>query len=235
MPQLSIGGVVPLSAADLPGCLSAVVFCQGCPWRCGYCHNPHLLPPAANGVQDWSDVAAFLQRRRGLLDAVVFSGGEPTFQRGIGAAMAEVRRMGFKVGLHTAGIYPRRLEALLPDADWIGMDCKAPFDQYDVVTGVRGSGEKVLESVRLVLGSGVECEFRTTVHPDLISAQGLWALAHALADLGVRRYVLQEFRPQGCANHNLRVTSVRGFLDDELCRRLGTLFAEFTVRRAGTM
>src|SRR5215831_3439565 len=106
---LRVGGLIPLSASDWPGYLSAVVFCQGCPWRCGYCHNPHLLPARGSGGIAWSDVLAFLQRRAGLLDAVVFSGGEPLAQATLANAMRGVRRLGFRIGLHTGGAYPARL------------------------------------------------------------------------------------------------------------------------------
>ena len=86
-PGLRVGGLVPLSTTDYPDHLSAVVFCQGCPWRCAYCHNPHLLPRRSDSEIAWPDVLAFLDRRRGLLDAVVFSGGEPTLQRALPDAM----------------------------------------------------------------------------------------------------------------------------------------------------
>jgi anaerobic ribonucleoside-triphosphate reductase activating protein len=129
-PALRIGGFTGLSCTDYPGLLSAVVFCQGCPWRCSYCHNPHLQAPFAATPIAWRNVERFLERRRGLLDAVVFSGGEPTLQSGVADAMRAAKQMGFRVGLHTAGIYPRRLETLLPLTDWVGMDIKAPFAEY---------------------------------------------------------------------------------------------------------
>ncbi|MEK7361688.1 MAG: anaerobic ribonucleoside-triphosphate reductase activating protein, partial [Pseudomonadota bacterium] len=134
---LQIGGLTPLSATDYPGELAAVVYCQGCPWRCGYCHNPHLLPGRAPGAIAWSEVLAFLGRRRGLLDAVVFSGGEPTAQPGLARAMRETKRLGYRIGLHSAGIYPRRFAEVLPLVDWVGFDAKAPFDAaYERITGV---------------------------------------------------------------------------------------------------
>jgi len=158
---LRIGGLTRLSATDFPGRLAAVVFCQGCAWRCGYCHNPHLLPRRSSGAIPWHEVLAFLERRRGLLDAVVFSGGEPTLQPSLRQAMEAVKRMGYLIGLHTAGIVPRRLEEVLPLVDWVGMDVKAPFDEHERVTGVRGSGRRAKQSRDLILESGVACEFHT--------------------------------------------------------------------------
>lgn len=162
--MLRIGGLTPYSATDYPGCFSAVVFCQGCPWRCRYCHNPHLLPADAPPAMAWDEVVYFLGRRRGLLDAVVFSGGEPTLQDGLAEAARAVKALGFKVGLHTADMYPERLRELLPLFDWVGMDIKAPFADYEQITSVAGSGAKARVSARWILDSGVDYEFRTTVH-----------------------------------------------------------------------
>lgn len=122
---LHVGGFVPFTSTDYPDALSAVVFCQGCPWRCGYCHNPHLIPARADVHHDFDAILAWLASRRGLLDAVVFSGGEPTAQPGLVHAMQQVRRLGFLVGLHTSGAYPRRLADALPLTDWVGLDVKA--------------------------------------------------------------------------------------------------------------
>lgn len=231
--RLRIGGLTPLSLSDWPGQLAAVVFCQGCPWRCGYCHNPHLIPPRAATALEWQDVFAFLERRRGLLDAVVFSGGEPLLQAGIGRALAAVKALGFKLGLHTAGAYPRRLAALLPSIDWIAMDIKAPFADYAATTGAADSGAPALESARLILASGVAYEFRTTVHPDLLPAAQCAALAQMLAQLGVRHYALQEFRPHGCASHALNASGTSPYLSDAaLTGTIASLFDSFCVRLA---
>jgi pyruvate formate lyase activating enzyme len=158
---LRVGGLTRLSASDYPGRLAAVVFCQGCAWRCGYCHNPELQPARGAGEIPWPVVLAFLERRRGLLDAVVFSGGEPTLQAGLAEAMREVKRLGFLVGLHTAGIVPRRLAQVLPLVDWVAMDAKAPFESHERVTRVRGSGARARRSAALLRASGVACEFHT--------------------------------------------------------------------------
>ena len=207
---LRVGGVTPFSTADWPGRLSAVLFLQGCPWRCGYCHNPHLQPAAGPESRGFASTLAWLDGRRGLLDAVVFSGGEPTAQAALGPAMREVARLGFEVGLHTGGAYPRRLDEVLGDVDWIGLDVKASPRGYERVTGVAGSGEAARTSVRHVVASGVDHEIRTTVHPALSPDDALVELADELASLGVRRWVLQPFRPTGCANEALVAAAPRG-------------------------
>lgn len=190
--MLSVGGFVPFSSTDYPGKLAAVVFVQGCPWRCTYCHNPHLQPRQRQpGSPRWPDIRARLQRRQGLLDAVVFSGGEATLDPGLPDAIAEVRALGFAVGLHTAGIYPQRLQQVLAQLDWVGLDVKALAPAYDALTGIRGSAEPVRSSLRAVLDSGIPMEVRTTVDPALHPPEQLLLLARELAALGVRHYSLQ--------------------------------------------
>lgn len=193
--MLRLGGLTPFTTIDYPDHLAAVAFCQGCPWRCGYCHNPELLPASRDETLDWSELRNLLKRRRGLLDAVVFSGGEPTLQRDLPQAMAEAWELGYKVGLHTAGCYPARLRRLLPWLDWVGLDIKAPREDYPEVTGVPGSGEAAWASLALLLEAGVPLEVRTTVDPRLLPLARLDRLIDELAEAGVRRLVLQPRRP----------------------------------------
>ena len=199
--MIRIGGMTALTTIDFPGRLAAVLFLQGCPWRCDYCHNPHLLParPAVEAATelDWPRVRAFLENRAGLLDGVVFSGGEPTLQPLLGDAIRVVRRLGYQVALHTGGMYPRRLQTILPELDWVGLDIKAPWHLYDRVTHRPGSGTRILDSLRALQAAGVDFECRTTWHPGLYSEADLHDLADTLRQLGVTRWALQECREQG--------------------------------------
>jgi len=215
---------VPFTAVDFPRRLSAVLFLQGCPWRCGYCHNPHLQPPRGEHEIAFDTILRWLDGRRGLLDAVVFSGGEPTAHAGLLDAVGEVRDRAFAVGLHTGGAYPRRLAEVLPLVDWIGFDAKAPSGGYASVTGVAGSEGAAFESLRRVLESGVPHEIRTTVHPSLVPDDALLRLADELAALGVRQWVLQPFRPTGCADTALVAAAPRGARIDR------ALLAELRLR-----
>ena len=138
---LKVGGYARFTSTDYPGELAAVVFVQGCPWRCSYCHNPHLQPRGSEPLMRWKDLLTFLASRAGLLDAVVFSGGEPTLDPALEDAMRDVKALGFKIGLHTAGIYPQRLQQVLPLVDWVGLDVKTSFDAYDELTGAPGSAQ----------------------------------------------------------------------------------------------
>jgi pyruvate formate lyase activating enzyme len=195
--RLRIGGLTRWTSIDFPGRLAAVVFLQGCPWRCGYCHNPELLDATREGELSWVQVRDFLQGRRGLLDGVVFSGGEPTLQAGLGEALDDVRAMGFGTALHTGGMYPERLAQLLPRLDWVGLDVKGPWDRIDAITQSRGSAERVKASLRHLVDSGVAFECRTTWHEGLFGAPELHGLAGELAGLGVERWALQECRDGG--------------------------------------
>jgi pyruvate formate lyase activating enzyme len=161
--QLSIGGFLPFSAVDYPGSLSAVVFCQGCTWRCGYCHNPSLQPIKANPLLDWYDILAFLELRKNLLDAVVFSGGEPTIQQSILVAMRDVQLLNYRIGLHTAGIVPRRLEACLDYTNWVCLDLKGSQNEHHKITHVYNSGNPAYESFQIILNSGIPHTIRIGV------------------------------------------------------------------------
>lgn len=193
--ELVVGGLTPFTTIDFPGRLAAVVFCQGCPWRCGYCHNTHLHA-CGSGERSWPDVRAWLATRRGLLDGVVFSGGEPLLQRGLVSALGEVRALGFATGLHTAGIYPERLAAALPLLDWVGFDVKGPFEDYRSITG-GGSGEAAARSLSLLRGAGTLHEIRCTVDTDLLDADAVRRMAGQLAERDVAHLVLQACRRDG--------------------------------------
>lgn len=207
--RLRVGGITPMTTVDYPGELSAVIFCQGCPWRCGYCHNGHLVPARGDVLIRWAEVEELLERRRGLLDAVVFSGGEPTAQAALPAAMARVKAMGFKVGLHTGGPYPDRVRRILPLLDWVGLDIKALPEDYPAVTGAPGSGERAWESLRLLLGAGIALQVRTTPMPGMHTPKRLERLARRLAEAGVRGHRLQECRTDRVLDPSLRLKALR--------------------------
>lgn len=219
---LRIGGLTRLTGIDFPGRLAAVVFCQGCSWRCGYCHNPALLDAAAPGVLAWSDVRAFLRQRQGLLDGVVFSGGEPTLQAALAPALAEVRALGFVTGLHTGGMVPERLAQALPWLDWVGLDIKAPAHRYDAITRTPGSGARAAQSLRLLLDrGGLALECRTTWHAGLFSRDDLFRLADALAAQLVPHWVLQTCSEPGAPRDGLSASDLAD---------LGARFQRFECR-----
>lgn len=197
--DLQIAGLTRFSTCDWPGKLVATVFLQGCPFACPYCHNPDLLDLRRPGSIEWQVVRDLLAKRHGLLDGVVFSGGEPTRQASLAAAMMEVGDLGFKVGLHTAGSYPKRFAEVLPLCDWVGLDIKAPEHLYGAVTGVRSSASRAFASLRLALDSGVDLQVRTTVDPTTLSSDDVAELTATLQKLGVREHILQQVRTEGAS------------------------------------
>jgi pyruvate formate lyase activating enzyme len=195
--DLALAGFVPFSALDWPGKLAAVAFLQGCPWNCGYCQNPDLIDMKTPGTIPWADIRTTLEQRQGLLDGVVFSGGEPTRQRPLVDAVLELKELGFGAALHTSGAYPDRLQALLPDVAWVGLDIKAPPSRYVDVTRRAGSGEKAWASLDLVMASGVDYEVRVTVDPTILTLEDVEDIVAELDRRGARPPVLQETRAQG--------------------------------------
>lgn len=218
---VALGGLQAFTTVDFPGRLAAVLFCQGCLWNCTYCHNDGLRPlPAAGRAEDWrrewNASLAFLHGRRGMLDGVVFSGGEPLVQAGLAEAMAEVRTLGFAVGLHTSGASPARLRRVLPHCDWVGFDIKALPEDYARVTGSAASGQAAWKSLAVVRESGVGYEVRTTWDRRLLAESDLLRLAERLAARGVSHWVVQacrddQQRPQAGPSPAL-LASLRGRL-----------------------
>ncbi|NIA12694.1 MAG: anaerobic ribonucleoside-triphosphate reductase activating protein [Nitrospiraceae bacterium] len=191
---MKIAAIENQSLADYPGRMAAVIFTPGCNWNCFYCHNRSLAKDGP--IQSWLDensILDWLEQRRGWLDAVVITGGEPTLQPGLADFIRAVRAKGFLVKLDTNGTRPEVLRLLLRQRllNYVAMDVKAPMDKYEAICGVRIDHALVNESIDLLLSSGLEYEFRTTVVPQL-SYDDVLAIARRIR--GARRYVLQQYR-----------------------------------------
>ncbi len=195
--SLSIAGMVPMSTVDWPGKICCTLFLQGCPWRCVYCHNFDILDPRKPGQIPFGDVLQLLEKRNGLLDGVVFSGGEATRQESLLCAIKEVKNMGFSVGLHTAGAYPKKLAKLVEYVDWVGIDVKALPQDYSEVVGRANAGLKAYESLKIVLDSNVDYEVRLTVFPNSITSSTAFDIAKKCSEMGVRNFALQQARQEG--------------------------------------
>ena len=239
--ELRIAGLTRFSGADWPGRLAATVFLQGCPWDCVYCHNPDLIDPHRDGTIAWRDVVTFLNQRRTQLDGVVFSGGEPTMQVALAPAAHEVRQLGLGVGLHTGGAFPQRLDAVLPELDWVGLDIKASAADYATITQRRGSGIHAWRSLRIVLDAArarartdhpLEYEVRTTVHPALTDADQLRLLGHQLLAEGVQAWALQRARDVGTRAESPTATAAPtpNDLVDLIATEFAGPFASVTTR-----
>jgi pyruvate formate lyase activating enzyme len=169
-PNMKIGGYVPCSLSDYPGRLAAVVFTQGCNWRCPWCHNPALVyPERFTAPLAEETVFARLAARRAKLDGVVVTGGEPTLQPDLAAFLGRVKALGFLVKLDTNGSRPRIVRELLSAGllDFVAMDVKAPWPRYAEAAGAAVEAETLAETIALVRGSGVEHQLRTTRWPGL--------------------------------------------------------------------
>ena len=227
MSELRVGGFLPFTTIDFPGELAAVVFCQGCPWRCRYCQNGDLLSRNSEHETSWTEVMNQLQHRVGLLDAVVFSGGEPTMQVGLTSAINQLRGLGFKIGLHTAGCYPERLEKVLQIVDWVGLDIKTLPEEYQNITTIPDSGERAWTSLQLLLNSGVAYEVRITVHELLTPPESLRQLLTKLSEKNVRHLVLQTCQWQTALDVDLGPCTIDWM---EWARQFSDMFDVLSVR-----
>ena len=185
---------------DFPGKLAATVFTGGCNLRCPFCHNALLVNRLAENPETHSveEVLDFLKKRRGLLDGVVLSGGEPLMQNGAAEFLEQVRSLGFAVKLDTNGCYPEALEEILKRklVDYVAMDIKNSREKYGVTVGIPDFDVTPIEqSVALLKNSGVDFEFRTTVVKEFHTAQDIVSIGQWLA--GSPRYYLQQFVDSG--------------------------------------
>jgi len=175
-------------------------------------------------------VLDFLKTRENLLEAVVFSGGEPLLQPYLTLALRDVKKLGFKIGLHTNGTSPSHFKNVLPHLDWVGLDIKAPIEHYPKITGVPNSGDSTWQCLKLLLKAKIPYECRTTVHPKLHSQQDIRKITDQLYQIGVRHYVIQQFRKKGCNDEKLTEEGALLTSDSKLTSQLETLFKTFSTR-----
>lgn len=196
---MRISGWIKQSLMDYPGKVASVIFTQGCNFRCPYCHNPELIP-WGQGVIPESTVLAHLEKNRFLLDGLVITGGEPTMQVDLFCFMKKIKGLGLVVKLDTNGTHPQLLHDLIRDklVDYIAMDVKsAPeLSRYSLPAGVKIIAklmDRIKTSIRLIIDSGIDHEFRTTLCRELVSLEDLDLIMKCLR--GSRRYYLQQYRP----------------------------------------
>lgn len=189
-----IGGLHKLSLIDYPGKLSAVIFTRGCNFRCPYCHNPELIEGNNVNIIEKEEVISFLNERRGKLDGVVLTGGEPTLQSDITDFLEKVKELGFVIKIDTNGSNPEKLRELIDKklVDYIAMDIKAPLDNYKKVTILEVDTKKILESIQVIMNSNLDYEFRTTVVKSLLSKDDVLEIGEIIKS--AKLFVLQEFR-----------------------------------------
>lgn len=212
---MQVSGFEKLTLLDYPGKLAAVVFTPGCVFRCPFCHNPELIEPVDAPSRALflenreEEFFAFLQRRMGKLDGVCITGGEPTLQKDLARCIRRIKDMGFLVKLDTNGLFPEIVSDIMKRGivDYWAMDIKHAPDKYHIAAGKKISMESIRKSISLIMKSGVEYEFRTTVVPGIHAEEDFLEIARWIR--GAHAYYLQEFRAVKLYDVSLKET-VRG-------------------------
>ncbi len=229
--MLTVAGLVPFTTIDYPGKLAAVIFLQGCPLRCPFCHNQILQIEGTSTDVTLSEIQDFLKRRKQLLDGVVLSGGEPLKNIEVKELIQEIKALGYLVGIHTSGVYPNHLADVLSMTDWVGLDIKAPWDKYELLTARKGMERPVQDSLKILIEAGKDFECRTTCDPRYLTKDDIVKIAKDLSGQGVQNYVLQHYRTfEGDTNPPDESDINSFFTDKELQTELKSLFPKFSVR-----
>lgn len=212
---MRIAGLIKTSLVDYPGLVACVLFLPGCNYDCFYCHNPSLLKGEYQIIPQ-ETVMAFLRKRRGKLDAVVISGGEPTLQEDLIPFIAEIRLLGYQVKLDTNGAHPQVVQQLLDKnlCHYYAVDYKAPLSRYEEICGPGADGSKTLETIGLLLKQDIPFQVRTTVIPQL-KQEDLLQMAKELPPLPL--YVLNPYRrPTGFFPHHEEKVSLKPYTPEEI-------------------
>ena len=193
---MKIGGLQKLSLVDYPGKTAAALFTIGCNMRCGYCHNPELVLPERFVPEiPLDNIFDFLARRRGQLDGVVISGGEPTMHDDLPQFAATIKKMGYLVKLDSNGTHPKMLEQMIADksVDFIAMDIKSTLAKYSAIIARPIDTDALRRSIELIMTCGLDYEFRTTAVKQLMTIQDFEEIGQMID--GAERYAFQRFRP----------------------------------------
>jgi pyruvate formate lyase activating enzyme len=200
-----IGGLEKLTLLDYPDHLAAIIFTQGCNFRCHFCYNPLLvLPQSGKDVKNKKEkgfsplspqnLFLFLQERFGRLEGVVITGGEPTLHPDLPSFITTIKQMGYLVKLDTNGTNPEMLQQLIAAKllDYIAMDIKAPLTKYEATVGAPVNCNNLKKSVKIIKSSGLPYEFRTTVVPGLLTAADFDLMGQLIK--GASKWYLQSFK-----------------------------------------
>ncbi len=210
---MKIEALQKLTLLDYPSKMAATVFTYGCNLRCPFCHNASLVTEESAGGISSDDVLDFLAKRKGMLEGVCVTGGEPLLQPDIEDFLRAIKEMGFSVKLDTNGTFPKKLKDLVRKnlVDYVAMDIKNCRDKYALTSGKLAMNLSAIdESVSFLLSGEIEAEFRTTVVKNFHTLEDLLKIAQWIS--GCDRYFLQQFVDSG----NLIDESLKGYSDDEL-------------------
>ena len=191
---MKIHGLQKMTLLDFPGHVACTVFTGGCDLRCPFCHNFELVDGTAPAMMEEEELLSFLEKRRGLLDGVAFTGGEPCLQKNLPELMRKIREMGFAIKLDTNGNHPDMLEKMISEGlvDYVAMDIKNSPEKYAVTCGLETLGlTKIRQSVEILKSGRVDYEFRTTVVAQFHEENDFRLIGQWLR--GAKRYFLQSF------------------------------------------
>ncbi len=193
---MNIRGLYKTSLIDYPGKISAVVFTGGCNLKCGFCHNPDLVLNH-NKLQEISidDIISFLKKRYPIIDALVITGGEPTLSPNIEKFSKEIKSLGISIKIDTNGLKPEIISSLIKNKliDYVALDIKTSPEKYETATGAKPDFTKILETLKILTGSGIQYEVRTTCIPGLVTEKDITEIGEAVGHLD--KYYLQQFFP----------------------------------------
>jgi pyruvate formate lyase activating enzyme len=189
-----IKGWQKTSFIDYPGKISTVIFFSGCNFRCRFCHNPDLVfnRPKLKKITE-EEIINFLNKRKKIIEAVVVSGGEPTLMKNLDVFLAKIKALGYLIKLDTNGTNPEAIKSLLAKKliDYLAMDIKGPLEKYSLITQRSFDINKIKESVKIIMQSGLPYEFRSTILPLVHQEKVILAMAEAIKDAEV--FYLQKF------------------------------------------
>ncbi|MFH0875734.1 MAG: anaerobic ribonucleoside-triphosphate reductase activating protein [archaeon] len=192
---IDIKGLQKMDLMNFGSYPSATVFLSRCNFSCPFCHNPELVSGYEKiKSMPEDEVISFLISRKQWYDGVCITGGEPTLHKDLPKFISRLKKEGFKVKLDTNGTNPKMIAVLLEQnlVDYIAMDIKSPFEKYDFITRVKTDIAAIKESIKLIMESNIDYEFRTTIIPKFHKKEDIIAIAKAIS--GAKRYVLQQFR-----------------------------------------
>jgi pyruvate formate lyase activating enzyme len=204
---MKIAGLVRSSLIDYPGKITAVVFTQGCNFRCGFCHNPDLITLENSEIKiESKKVIDFLKTRIGKLEGVVITGGEPLIQGNIEGFIKEIKAMGFSVKLDTNGSNPAKLSQLITNKliDFVAMDIKGPISKYSKICAYPNT-KVIQKSINIIMKSGLDYEFRTTVLPAYHDISDFEDIGKLIT--GAKLYTIQGFRSEITLDTELKGTN----------------------------
>lgn len=222
--SFKLAGLQKTTFIDYPEKIACIVFTQGCNFRCGYCHNPELFENK-EPVLSVPAFFEFLNKRKGKLDGVVITGGEPTLHgKDLIEFIKEVKSLGFLVKLDTNGTHPDVLQELLNKnlLDYIAMDIKAPLAKYKTITQTDIDTKIIKKSIDMIMNSGVDYEFRTTIVKSQLSVEDLRQIGELIQ--GAKRYYMQKFLATKILDETLM--SEESYTDEEF-KNLRTILEEY--------